>query len=98
MTTLAEAVLVDVTLGAEAGGVDFAARLVPTATVSGIVFGSDGRTATGAQVMLIPSSGIVARNATMGACLQANGGFEISDVPPPRCGLWGGGGNTPFRQ
>ena len=82
VTNLAEASQVDVARGAEATGVDFAVRLVPTASVRGSVFGPDGAPATGARVILTPNGGIVARNAMMGARLQSNGRFEIPDVPP----------------
>ena len=82
VTNLTAASQVDVALGAEATGVDFAVRLVPTARVGGVVFGPEGAPATGARVILVPDSAIVARNALLGARLQANGSFEIPDVPP----------------
>ena len=82
VTNLAAAAQVTVALGAEATGIDFAVRLVSTATVSGTVFGPESAPAAGVRVILMPDSGIATRNAMMGARLQANGHFEIPDVPP----------------
>ncbi len=84
VTSLVEAVPVTVGLSAELSGVDFAVRLVPTSTVSGVVFGADGDPATAAQVMLIPGDGPVAPGATLGARVQPEGRFEVRAVPPGR--------------
>ena len=84
VTTMVEAVPVAVGLSAELGGVDFAVRLVPTSTVSGIVFGADGSAARNAQVMLVPEDGPVSPSAVLGTRVQPAGQFEVRDVPPGR--------------
>ena len=81
---VAEAARVNVGLSAEVGGVDFAIRLVPTATVSGVVFEPDGTAATAAQVILTPGDGAVTPGATLGSRTEASGRFEVRNVPPGR--------------
>ena len=82
VTSISEAARVSVGLSAELAGIDFAVRLVPTASVSGMVLGPDGRAASGVQVMLLPDGGVTFRDATMGARLRPDGRFEIQSVPP----------------
>ena len=82
VTNLAEAARVAVGLSAEVGGVDFAVRLVPTATVSGTAVGPDGAPAAGVQVMLVPDGGVTSPDAILGARVQRGGEFEIRNVPP----------------
>ena len=84
VASVAEAARVNVGLSAEVGGVDFAIRLVPTATVSGVVFGPDGTVSTAAQVILIPDDGAVTPGATLGSRAEAGGRFEVRNVPPGR--------------
>ena len=103
VTSLGEAARVMVGLSAEAVGVDFALRLVPTASVRGTIFGTDGMSAAGAQVMMMPSEGALFRGAMLGARVQGDGTFEVRDVPPgqyvlramTRGGRGGGIGGTP---
>ena len=87
VASLGEAARVSVGLSAEAVGVDFALRLVPTASVSGTIFGIDGAPAAGAQVMMMPSEGAVFRGAMLGARVRGDGTFEVRDVPPGRYAL-----------
>ena len=82
VTNLSEASRVTAGLSAEVGGVDFAVRLVPTATVRGVVFQPDGTLATGVQVMLLPDDGVPSRDSILVARVQGGGTFEIRDVPP----------------
>ncbi len=87
VTSLGEAARLTVGLSAELGAVDFAVRLVPTATVSGVVFNADGTPASAAQVMLMPDEGSApppARLGALGARVQADGGFDVRNVPPGR--------------
>ena len=77
VTNLSEASRVTAGLSAEVGGVDFAVRLVPTATVRGIVFQPDGTPATGVQVMLLRDDGVPARDSTLVARVQDGGTFMI---------------------
>ena len=81
VTNLSEASRVSVGLSAEVGGVDFAIRLVPTATVRGVVFRPDGTVASGVQVLLVPTHGVVSRDSMLGSRVQ-DGAFEIRNVPP----------------
>ena len=81
VTTLSDASRVSVGLSAEVGGVDFAVRPVPTATVAGVAFQPDGTTASGVQVLLIPVNGAVSRDSLLGSRVQ-NGAFAIRNVPP----------------
>ncbi len=91
VTNLSEASRVTAGLSAEVGGVDFAIRLVPTATVRGVVFEPDGALATGIQVMLLPDEGVPSRDSILSARVQG-GTFEIRDVPPGRYTLATRGG------
>ena len=84
VTSVAEAVRVTVGLSAEVGAVDFAIRLVPTATVSGVVFGPDGTVSTAARVVLMPDDGAAIPGATLGSRVEAVGGFAVRNVPPGR--------------
>ena len=84
VTNLSEASRVTAGLSAEVGGVDFAVRLVPTATVRGVVSQPDGTLATGVQVMLLPDDGVPSRDSILAARVQGGGTFEIRDVPPGR--------------
>ena len=103
VTNLSDASRVSVGLSAEVGGVDFAIRLVPTATVSGIVFRPDGTAASGVQVLLIPTNGVVSRDSMLGSRVR-DGAFEIRNVPPgpytlratTRGGRGGSGGQPVF--
>ena len=82
VTSISEAARVSVGLSAELAGIDFAVRLVPTASVSGMVLGPNGQAASGVQVMLLPDGGVTFRDAMMGARLRPDGRFEIQSVPP----------------
>ena len=84
VTSLSEASRVTAGLSAEVGGVDFAVRLVPTATVRGVVYEADGALATSTQVMLLPDEGVPARDSILVARVQSGGTFEIRAVPPGR--------------
>ena len=98
VTNLAQAARVRAGLSAEAGGVDFAVRLVPTAEVSGIVFGPDGAPAIGMRVTLIPDEGVVPFfDAILAARVQRGGEFEIHDVPPGQYTLQAATGGGPRR-
>ena len=84
VTSVGEAARLTVGLSAELGAVDFAVRLVPTATVSGMVFNADGTPASAAQVMLTPDTGSVLADVRLGARVQGDGGFDVRNVPPGR--------------
>ena len=81
VTNLSDASRVSVGLSAEVGGVDFAIRLVPTATVRGVMFRPDGTAASGVQVLLVPTDGVVSRDSMLRSRVQ-DGAFEIRNVPP----------------
>ena len=84
VTGLGQATPVAVGLSAELAGVDFGVQLVPTATVSGVVFGPDGAAPGGAQVILMPDDATTFRGRPLAARAEGDGRFEISDVPPGR--------------
>ena len=84
VTSVGEAARLTVGLSTELSAVDFAVRLVPTATVSGVVFNADGTPASAAQVMLMPDTRDAWRGARLGARVQGDGGFDIRNVPPGR--------------
>ena len=82
-----EAGKVTVGPGTEVGGIDFQILLVPFATVTGIVAGTD----EGAAVMLMPQDSGAGRGplARLGGQVltgrvQTDGTFSISNVPPGR--------------
>ena len=87
VASLGEAARVTVGLSSEAAGVDFALRLVPTASVSGTIFDIDGTPAAGTQVMMMPAEGVVFRGAMLGARVRGDGTFEVRDVPPGQYAL-----------
>jgi len=85
VTNLVEAMRIPVGVGQEAAGIDFAVQLVPTARISGVVFGPDGAAPGGSQVMLLPAEGgLVPRAMPLAARVQPDGGFDVNNVPPGR--------------
>jgi len=77
----ADATKLTVAAGQELGGIDFQVQLVPTATVRGIVIGSD----EGVPVVLVPQdAGGMLRGQLLRTGSQADGSFWISNVPPGR--------------
>ena len=83
VTSLIDAVVVAVGVGQEAAGIDFSIQLVPTANVSGVVFGLDGTPAEGTQVTLVPDDGPSAvQRGMLGGRVRNGGTFRISNVPP----------------
>ena len=78
-----EAGKVSIAPGQELGGIDFQIQLVPLATVSGIVAGAEA----GANVMLAPNESSAQgrlRGESLNGRMQADGTFEIRNVPPGR--------------
>ena len=82
VTRLADASPLRVGLSVEMAGIDMVVRLVPTATVSGVVVGPEGVGATGGQVFLLPDDGAGLRDTMLGGRVQGDGRFEIASVPP----------------
>ncbi len=82
VTRLADASPLRLGLSVEMAGIDMVVRLVPTATVSGVVVGPEGAGATGGQVFLLPDDGAGLRNTMLGGRVQGDGRFEIASVPP----------------
>lgn len=85
VTNLEQAVRVSVGLSQEVSAVDFGVQLVPTASVSGIVFGPDGTGGGPGQVMLVPPEGRIGmRGMPLGGPIRPDGSFSINNVPPGR--------------
>ena len=83
--TLGEATSLTLGLSEELSGVNFAARLVRLATVSGVAIGPDGAPAAGLRIMLLPLEGAErGPGRTPGGMVDRDGRFEIRDVPPGR--------------
>jgi protocatechuate 3,4-dioxygenase beta subunit len=82
-TSAPEAQRVRLALGQETGGTDFALAPVKLARVSGTVFRSDGRPASGTMVSLLPrSADNLFAMLDRGGRTDSNGNFTISGVSP----------------
>ena len=93
VVTAAEAGKLTVGPGQELTGIDVQVQLVPTATVSGIVVGSDGTV----PVLLAPQdSGGMVRGQILRGTTQADGTFAIRNVPPGRYTAVARSGGRPF--
>lgn len=85
VTNLEQAVRVSVGLSQEVSAVDFGVQLVPTARISGIVFGPDGAGGGPGQVMLVPPDGRIGmRGMPLGGPIRPDGSFSVTNVPPGR--------------
>jgi hypothetical protein len=87
VTSVGDALPIDVGLQAESGNVDFVLQLVPTARVSGIVVGPDGSPAVGGSITLSPDDGTSSARylgANYGSGIRPDGSFMIMNVPPGR--------------
>lgn len=82
----AEAARITVAAGEERSGLDFTVAVVPTATISGSVMGSDGQPARDVQVSMVPLgppvSLFVGIGSTGPARTGADGSFSRSSVTP----------------
>jgi hypothetical protein len=93
----AQAVTVNVTAGQEARGIDFALRMVPTATITGVVMGPDGRPAPGVRLMVLQADENVMLISGMTSMVVTgrDGTFATSGLAPGRYSISaqsGGGG------
>jgi protocatechuate 3,4-dioxygenase beta subunit len=81
-----EAAKVTVAAGEERGGLDFTITVVPTATIKGVVMGSDGQPVRDIQLSIVPVGPPVTIFATMGTTgpprTGADGSFSRSGVTP----------------
>lgn len=82
----AEAAKITVEAGEERSGLDFTVAAVPTATVTGVVTGSDGQPAPDLQISMVPVGPPLALVAGLGATGPArtrpDGSFSHSNVTP----------------
>jgi hypothetical protein len=87
VTSVADALPINVGLQAEASNVDFVLQIVPTARVSGTLMGPDGAPAAGGSVTLAPDDGTNSARylgANYGSGIRPDGSFMIMNVPPGR--------------
>ena len=87
VTSVADALPVNVGLQAEAANIDFILQLVPTARVSGTVMSTDGSPAQGSSVTLAPDDATSSARylgANYGSGVRQDGSFIIMNVPPGR--------------
>jgi len=87
VTSVADALPVNVGLQAEAANIDFILQLVPTARVSGTVMSTDGSPAQGSSVTLAPDDATNSARylgANYGSGVRPDGSFIIMNVPPGR--------------
>lgn len=82
----ADAGRITVTAGEERGGLDFAIGVVPTATISGSVMGSDGQPAADIQVSMVPVGPpvtiLVGASSAGSARTAQDGSFSRSSITP----------------
>ena len=101
VTMLRSATPLTLGLSQELSGINFAARLVPMARVSGLIFGPDGAPARGTQVLLTSAE---VMGQTPGPQLagrgDSDGYFAVNNVPPGRYVLQArqGGGRRDSEQ
>jgi hypothetical protein len=87
VTSVADALPINLGLQAESGNVDFVLQLVPTARVSGTVMLADGSPAVGGSLTLAPDDGTNSARylgANYGSGIRPDGTFMIMNVPPGR--------------